>query len=195
MLDSKALTFGAAIALLSLGVFVWSSSSSKTKKEKTRRDKNEQVKKQVQLTDAQVEPNAEFPLEHLDEASREVLSHYCGSKLQDASFEEQPEEVDARDADTPDKWIKRHKDLIRLTGRHPFNCEAPLSTLFNKGFITPSSLHYVRTHGATPSIKWQAHKLYIGGNACAKPFVIDMQQLVSLPHTSLPVTLVCCGNR
>jgi len=42
-------------------------------------------------------------------------------------------EIDKRDADTPDKWIPRHPELIRLTGRHPFNCEPPLPLLLEKG--------------------------------------------------------------
>ncbi len=58
--------------------------------------------------------------------------------------------IDARDAATPDNWVARHPDLIRLTGKHPFNCEPPLSTLMEKGYLTPASLHYVRNHGAVP---------------------------------------------
>jgi hypothetical protein len=55
--------------------------------------------------------------------------------------------VDPRDEKTPDNWVKRHPELIRLTGKHPFNCEPPLDTLYAQGFITPPSLHYVRNHG------------------------------------------------
>ena len=51
---------------------------------------------------------------------------------------------------TPDEWIPRHPDLVRLTGRHPFNVEPPLSKLMEQGFITPAALHYVRNHGANP---------------------------------------------
>ena len=49
-------------------------------------------------------------------------------------------EVDSRDAATPDKWVPRHPRLVRLTGRHPFNCEPPLPDLMERGFITPTSL-------------------------------------------------------
>lgn len=38
-------------------------------------------------------------------------------------------DVDERDKGTSDDWIPRHPELVRLTGRHPFNCEPPLSTL------------------------------------------------------------------
>jgi len=45
----------------------------------------------------------------------------------------EPAEVLAVDANSPDKHVKRDPRLIRLTGNHPFNCEAPLTTLFEAG--------------------------------------------------------------
>ena len=35
---------------------------------------------------------------------------------------------------------------------HPFNVEAPLSALFNEGFLTSPELFYVRNHGAVPEV-------------------------------------------
>lgn len=49
-------------------------------------------------------------------------------------------EVDSRDTATPDNWVPRHPRLVRLTGRHPFNCEPPLPDLVQRGFITPTAL-------------------------------------------------------
>ena len=84
----------------------------------------------------------------LDEKNANVLDYYGVSSSAFKQFESSviPTEVDARDRDTPDNWIKRNKSLIRLTGRHPFNCEAPLSQLIDSGFITPTDLHYVKTY-------------------------------------------------
>jgi len=45
----------------------------------------------------------------------------------------EPTEVLAVDAASPDKHVPRDPRLIRLTGNHPFNCEAPLTDLFNAG--------------------------------------------------------------
>ena len=58
----------------------------------------------------------------------------------------------ALDKDTPDAHVPRDPRLIRLTGIHPFNVEAPLSTLFNDGFLTSPELFYVRNHGAVPEV-------------------------------------------
>lgn len=44
-----------------------------------------------------------------------------------------PTETHELDADTPDAHVKRDPRLIRLTGVHPFNVEAPLTDLFNSG--------------------------------------------------------------
>lgn len=57
------------------------------------------------------------------------------------------------DKKTPDAHVPRDPRLIRLTGTHPFNVEAPLSALFNEGFLTSPELFYVRNHGAVPEVK------------------------------------------
>jgi nitrate reductase (NAD(P)H) len=55
-----------------------------------------------------------------------------------------PSFTDAHDEDTVDKWVHRLPDMIRLTGRHPFNAEPDTKALVNQGFITPAAMHYVR---------------------------------------------------
>jgi len=67
----------------------------------------------------------------------------------DSSRPTQILEVDKR---TPDSWVPRDARLIRLTGVHPFNVEAPLSDLYKEGFLTSQELFYVRNHGAVPQV-------------------------------------------
>ena len=55
-----------------------------------------------------------------------------------------PSAVDKKDADTPDTWVRRDPRILRLTGRHPLNCEPPMETLMEYGFITPPAVHFVR---------------------------------------------------
>ena len=104
------------------------------------------------------------------------------------------EDIDPKDAGTPDAWVPRHPSLVRLTGRHPFNCEPELPDLMNHGFITPVSHHYVRNHGAVPRIEWSKHKVTVNG-AVTKPRTFSMDEIVALPSITIPVTLVCAGNR
>ncbi|CAE7742023.1 NITA [Symbiodinium sp. CCMP2592] len=105
-------------------------------------------------------------------------------------------EVDARDANTPDKWIKRHPDMLRNTGMHPFNSEPPLKNLQAAGWITPPALYVVRNHGAVPQLSWSEHRLKITG--VPKPVDLSMEQIASGEWgtiVSIPVTFICAGNR
>ncbi|CAO1621635.1 unnamed protein product [Jaminaea pallidilutea] len=102
------------------------------------------------------------------------------------------------DAGTPDAWVSRDERMVRLTGKHPYNCEAPLADLWNAGFLTPQSLFYVRTHGATPHVSQQEAKdwkLQVHG-LVRRPMDFTIDQLKDMfPTVSVPVTLVCAGNR
>lgn len=64
-----------------------------------------------------------------------------------------PSKVLDIDRPTPDSHVPRDPRLIRLTGVHPFNVEAPLTALFNEGFLTSPELFYVRNHGAVPVVQ------------------------------------------
>jgi len=103
-------------------------------------------------------------------------------------------EIDERDLGTADDWIPRHPDLVRLTGRHPFNCEPPLSALMKAGFLTPTSLHYVRNHGAVPRASWDDWRIEVSG-LVKRPMSFTMDDMLRFPAHELPVTLVCAGNR
>ncbi|WIA41019.1 hypothetical protein OEZ86_004657 [Tetradesmus obliquus] len=102
--------------------------------------------------------------------------------------------VDSKDADTPDAWVPRDPRIQRLTGRHPLNCEPPMDVLMASGFITPPAIHYVRNHGAVPKLSWSSHKITLNG-LVEKELSISMDELVAMPSVTIPVTLVCAGNR
>ncbi|EWM20573.1 nitrate reductase [Nannochloropsis gaditana] len=106
-----------------------------------------------------------------------------------------PSFTDAHDEDTVDKWVHRLPDMIRLTGRHPFNAEPDTKALVNQGFITPAAMHYVRNHGPVPQLSWESHRITVSGVGVPQPHTFSMDELLSLPQRTLPVTLVCAGNR
>nr|QPB70507.1 NitA [Volvox powersii] len=103
-------------------------------------------------------------------------------------------QVDKKDQDTPDNWVRRDPRILRLTGRHPLNCEPPMDVLMEYGFITPPAVHFVRNHGAAPRISWSEHRIEING-LVDKPLTLTMDEIVALPSITFPVTLVCAGNR
>src|SRR3569833_2811270 len=104
----------------------------------------------------------------------------------------------AEDLKTPDNHVERDPRLIRLTGIHPFNVEAPLSDLFNEGFLTTKDLHYVRNHGPVPRVEdseildWEFTVEGMVENSIrmtVRDLLADYEQL------TYPITLVCAGNR
>lgn len=62
------------------------------------------------------------------------------------SVPQSPDSAIVLEADkaTPDNWVPRDERMVRLTGKHPFNSECKLEDLYDQGFLTPSSLFYVR---------------------------------------------------
>ncbi|OOQ82853.1 Nitrate reductase [NADPH] [Penicillium brasilianum] len=109
-----------------------------------------------------------------------------------------PTEILDVDRGTPDNHVPRDPRLIRLTGVHPFNVEAPLTTLFNQGFLTPPELFYVRNHGAVPQVRdedipdW---KLSIEG-LVENPIILSFRDILEkYDQITAPITLVCAGNR
>lgn len=101
--------------------------------------------------------------------------------------------IDEQDQFTPDNWLPRSSDLIRLTGKHPLNAEAHLSHLYDAGLITPNELHYVRNHGAVPRILWEFHQLDVEFNGETTSF--SMPQLQEFDSINIPIALACDGNR
>ncbi|KAF2272837.1 uncharacterized protein EI97DRAFT_197518 [Westerdykella ornata] len=100
--------------------------------------------------------------------------------------------IDEADQFTPDNWLPRCPDLIRLTGKHPLNAEAHLSHLYDAGLITPNELHYVRNHGAVPRLLWEFHRLDVE----AGKLVLSMDDLKNkFGPINIPIALACDGNR
>ncbi|KAL4430845.1 hypothetical protein ABPG75_006101 [Micractinium tetrahymenae] len=106
-----------------------------------------------------------------------------------------PAQTNEQDEGTPDEWVHRHPDMIRLTSKHPLNAEPPLGRLLAAGFHTPASLHYVRNHGAVPRLTWAEHRLEITG-LVERPCQLSMQELTErFAEHGVLATLSCAGNR
>ena len=105
-----------------------------------------------------------------------------------------PESVLDIDKKTPDNWIPRSAEQVRLTGAHPLNSEQSLEVLAREGLITSNAVHYVRNHAAVPKLDWKTHKLKIGG-LVDKPKEFSMDELSSMSSINIPVTIACDGNR
>ncbi|PVH74043.1 hypothetical protein DL98DRAFT_605724 [Cadophora sp. DSE1049] len=104
--------------------------------------------------------------------------------------------IDEADQFSPDNWIPRSSNLIRLTGKHPLNGEPKLTPLFEAGLITPNQFHYVRNHGPVPHLLWELHKLEVRGLEASQQLQLSMDELVErFDSINIPVALACDGNR
>lgn len=107
-------------------------------------------------------------------------------------------EIQATDQFTPDNWIPRSDHLLRLTGKHPLNAEAPLQELYNAGMTTPVKFHYVRNHGSVPKLLWEHHTLEVFSDPAdllPSPRTFSMDEFTEMPCIEIPVTIACDGNR
>ena len=56
-------------------------------------------------------------------------------------------------------------------------------------------MHYVRNHGYVPQLDWHTHTLTLSGIGISTPIELSMDDLLQMPSRTLPVMLVCAGNR
>ena len=97
-------------------------------------------------------------------------------------------DIDGKDVGTPDEWVPRDPRLIRLTGKHPFNCEPPLDLCYDQGFLTPPAIHYVRNHGHCP--RCETPQPSYASSDPVNIVVQDCKVVVVVVLASLPVTVL-----
>lgn len=141
--------------------------------------------------------------DHSDSEKPDVNDHNVSVARSTSQFPlppptKEPTYVLEIDKKTPDGWLPRDPKLIRLTGVHPFNSEAPLSDLYNEGFLTSPELFYVRNHGHVPQVKdedipdWE----FTVEGMVENPLTLTLRDLMEqYNNVTYPVTLVCAGNR
>jgi nitrate reductase (NAD(P)H) len=121
-----------------------------------------------------------------------------GRQVEVRSRSQEAMEIQIDDQFTPDNWIPRSNHLLRLTGKHPLNAETDFAELYDAGLITPTKLHYVRSHGSVPRLSWESHTLSISSDppGMLEPAELSMDQIVNdYPSIEIPVTIACDGIR
>lgn len=71
------------------------------------------------------------------------------------------------------------------------NSKTPLQSLF--GTITPSDLHFERSHSGTPSIDASSHRLLVHGLS-VRPTIFTMDDLLRMPSITRVAFIECAGN-
>lgn len=77
---------------------------------------------------------------------------------------------------------------LRLVSARPFNAETPLEALL--GTLTPTEMHFVRSHFAVPD---HPGVLIVAGGT-REALVLTLDDLLDRPALSLAATIECAGN-
>lgn len=123
---------------------------------------------------------------------RNTLKQNDGKRMSPQTKNRTQTAVDKKDQFSPDNWLPQSEHLIRRIGKHPFNAEAELTTLYKGGLITPNELHYVRNHGAVPCLLWEFYKLDVENGTLLLSMADIKTQFMSI---NIPVSLACDGMR
>ena len=125
---------------------------------------------------------------------KDYISSLCQNdgKGRSPMHKEPPISIDEADQFTPDNWVPRSPDLIRLTGKFPLNAEPQLQKLYDAGLITPNGLHYVRSHGPVPRLVWEFHQIEIQGDKVK----LSMEELKhNFDLINIPIFMACDNTR
>jgi sulfane dehydrogenase subunit SoxC len=75
---------------------------------------------------------------------------------------------------------------------HGINQETRLETL--RGYLTPASHFFVRSHATTPSLDARTWRLRVEGNGVERPVELGFDDLLRLPSRSVISFVECAGN-
>lgn len=95
------------------------------------------------------------------------------------------------------KYVRLDRELGAAPGKKgvvaydAFNSKTPQDKLV--GIITPTDLHYERSHSGVPDIDPARHRLLIHGMV-KKPMVLTVAELMALPSVSRIHFIECTGN-
>jgi sulfane dehydrogenase subunit SoxC len=81
--------------------------------------------------------------------------------------------------------------LRNIDPNDAINSKTPLNKLI--GIITPSDLHYERSHSGVPDLDPAKHRLLIHG-LVEKPLVLTVDDLMAMPSVSRIHFIECTGN-
>lgn len=74
------------------------------------------------------------------------------------------------------------------------NLEMRWENMYNRGYLVPNELFFVRNNNPTPRIDPANYKLEIVGDGVSNPRSFSYDELISLPSTSVIRAVECAGN-
>ena len=133
-----------------------------------------------------------------------VASTGVGSVVAGAALAETLADVPPREPGAPLSGHSERSQYVKLSRipeagpgmrnvdpNNAINSKAPLNKLF--GAVTPTDLHYERSHAGVPDLDPARHRLLIHGKV-RKPLVLTVDDLEAMPSVSRVHFIECTGN-
>jgi sulfane dehydrogenase subunit SoxC len=101
---------------------------------------------------------------------------------------------------TPKAWAQpAPTPVIKPTPKELFNDfgsnkEMRWENMYERGYLTPNELFFVRDHTRTPLLDAKTWRLKIEGSGIGKPMELSYDDLLSLPSVSVIRYVECAGN-
>ena len=101
---------------------------------------------------------------------------------------------------TPKAWAQpAPTPVIKPTPQELFNDfgsnkEMRWENMYERGYLVPNELFFVRDHTRTPLVDAKKWRLKIEGSGVQKPMELSYEELLSLPSVSLIRYVECAGN-
>lgn len=77
---------------------------------------------------------------------------------------------------------------------HGLNQEMRWEQMYSRGYLTPTSLFFIRNHDPSPTIDLKTWRLRVEGNGVQRPLELSYDELLRLPSVSVTRYLECAGN-
>ncbi|MGE3538703.1 MAG: sulfite oxidase [Candidatus Tectimicrobiota bacterium] len=77
---------------------------------------------------------------------------------------------------------------------HGLNQEMRWEHMYSRGYLTPTSLFFIRNHDPSPTIDLSTWRLKVEGTGVQRPMELSYDDLLRLPSVSVTRYLECAGN-
>lgn len=74
------------------------------------------------------------------------------------------------------------------------NAEMRWNQMYNRGYVVPNDLFFVRNHSKTPTVDVASWRLKVEGSGVTRPLELTYDDLLALPSVSVTRFVECAGN-
>ena len=116
----------------------------------------------------------------------------AGAGAATVNFLPKHQKVKAADEIDPNAIVKEQRsNWFTQVGT---NLETRWENMYNRGYVVPNELFFVRNNNSTPRIDPANWSLNVSGSGISKPISLSYDELTSMPSISVIKAIECAGN-